>query len=262
MKKPRDIPEYKDWIKDYLTTDFDDETSRNLFETNLNHAMNVVEEHSFFVNLSQKLRELNKAYESSTGSNLLMKDEPLQLLQKSYTSAIDKSFRVNILQNNGFPKPPEKGWATHKNLFEYFNDLIRGTIVCRFIDAPTFLTKELTNYAQSLSLETKYYSQAREEGYYAYHFYVFIPVKLLNEQFKKFDSKIEVEIQITTQLQDVLKSLTHIHYESDRLKPKKLDNKWKWEYKTNKFKVSYLSHTLHLLESVIVESRDLMRKRK
>lgn len=262
MKRPKNISEYKNWIKATLETDFDDETSQNLFETNLNYAMNVVEEHSFFANLSQRLREWSKSYETNTGSNLLMKEESLQLFQKSYESAINKSYRVNILQNTSFPKKPEKGWVTHKNLFEYFNDLIRGTIVCRFIDAPTFLTKELTKYAESLGLETKFYSQAKEEGYYAYHFYVFIPVKLLNEEFKKFDSKIEVEIQITTQLQDVLKSLTHIQYENDRLKSKKLDNKWKWEYKTNKFKVSYLSHTLHLLESVIVESRDLSKKRK
>ncbi len=262
MKKPKDISEYKEWVKDNLGTDFNDESSLNLYETNINSALSAIEEHIFFTNLSDKLLDWSNSYENTTGSILLMSQERLKLIQKSYESAINKSFRVNILQNKNFPKPPEKGWVVHKNLYTYFNDVIRGTIVCRFIDAPTFLTNELSNYARTLKLDTRYYSQEREEGYYAYHFYVFIPVKLLDESFRRVDSKIEVEIQITTQLQELLKSLTHKLYEVDRLATKKFDSKWKWEYKTNRFKVSYLSHTLHLLESVIVESRNSSKKKK
>jgi hypothetical protein len=32
--------------------------------------------------------------------------------------------------------------------------------------------------------------------------------------------------------------------------------KWKWEFESSRFKVGYLSHTLHLLESVILEARN------
>jgi hypothetical protein len=67
---------------------------------------------------------------------------------------------------------------------------------------------------------------------------------------------VEIEIQITTQLQEVLRSLTHKFYEAQRLQVVPDKGKWKWDFKSNRFKVGYLSHTLHLLESVILESRD------
>jgi hypothetical protein len=84
---------------------------------------------------------------------------------------------------------------------------------------------------------------------------VTIDVSFIDELFKKVNSKIEVEIQLTTQLQEVLKNLTHQFYQVNRLKPSRT-SKWKWDYKTNRFRVGYLSHTLHLLESIIVEIRD------
>lgn len=118
-----------------------------------------------------------------------------------------------------------------------------------------FIAKQLGKYAKSLGLKSRFYSQEREEGYYAYHFYVTIEVPFLDESFKKINSEIEIEIQLTTQLQEVLKELTHQFYQVNRLRSDN-NSKWKWNYKTNGFKLSYVSHTLHLLESIIIEIRD------
>jgi ppGpp synthetase/RelA/SpoT-type nucleotidyltranferase len=178
------------------------------------------------------------------------------LLQKPYASAVDKSFRVNVLWNENFPEPPKKGWVTTDNLHYYFNDTIRCCVVCKFIDGPRFVTDKLMLYAKNIGLERRRYSQERDDGYYAYHYYVKFPVKTVDRNWQEVESDIEVEIQITTQLQDILRSLTHNFYQANRLTPDDDSSKWKWDFKSNRFRVSYLSHTLHLLESIILESRN------
>jgi hypothetical protein len=64
---------------------------------------------------------------------------------------------------------------------------------------------------------------------------------------------------VTTQLQEVLRGLTHTFYEEQRATESRKTSKWKWEVRTNRFRVSYLSHTLHLLEAIILEARDEMK---
>jgi ppGpp synthetase/RelA/SpoT-type nucleotidyltranferase len=259
LKTPTNVSEYKIWTKQGLNVDFDSEKSVNLYSTNVNIAQLAIEQHQFFAELHQQLSKWDAAYQKKMHSPLLMNREPVKLFKKTYESAVDKSFRRNVLWNAKFPSEPEGGWITPALLYRIFNDLVRTTIVCRFIDGPEFLVSKLTEFATKLKLKSKYYSQERDEGYYAYHFYVFIPVNLLDAEFKEFAHDMEVEIQITTQLQDVLKSLTHKFYEVERLKSEKKTSKWKWDYNSNSFKVSYLSHTLHLLEAIILESRNSVK---
>lgn len=258
-KGPQNLLEYKIWTKKELHADFDSEKSVNLFSTNVNIAQLAVEQHQFFTELHHYLLKWDNAYERKMHSPLLMNREPLKLFKKTYESAVDKSFRRNVLWNPKFPLQPDGGWITPAVLYRVFNDLVRTTIVCRFIDGPEFLVSKLSEFASKLKLKSKSYSHERDEGYYAYHFYVFIPVKLLDAEFKEFTHDMEVEIQITTQLQDVLKNLTHKFYEVDRLNSEKKTSKWKWDYNSNSFKVSYLSHTLHLLEAIILESRNSVK---
>mgnify|MGYP005993013917 CR=1 FL=1 len=49
---------------------------------------------------------------------------------------------------------------------------------------------------------------------------------------------------------------THKFYEKERTSDFQDTGKWKWDFDSGKFKVGYLSHTLHLLESIILESRN------
>jgi ppGpp synthetase/RelA/SpoT-type nucleotidyltranferase len=105
-------------------------------------------------------------------------------------------------------------------------------------------------------LKYRKYSQERDDGYYAYHVYVSFPAKIFDVEWNKEDVQVEAEIQITTQLQEVLKDLTHKFYEKQRISLDKDTSKWKWDFASSRFKVGYLSHTLHLLESIILESRE------
>lgn len=260
IKKPKTITEYTEWAKNVLFTDFEDSRSKNIYTVNLQAFFNTVSEHDFFKGLDEKLSLWSEEYKNQTTSQLLMDNSTLNLLTKTYESALDKSFRENILLNKSFPEPPKKGWVTADNLFKHFNDGLRGLLVCKFIDGPSFLADKLSAYANQLGLQSRQYSQARDDGYYAYHFYVSFKVELIEKDWKKQESKVEIEIQITTQLQEVLRSLTHQFYEQKRLQIDVDTSKWKWNYTSNQFKAGYLSHTLHLLEAIIIQLREYSRK--
>lgn len=255
-KVPRTLSEYCEWALRNLECDFNDPKSQRLYNTNVSHFYNVISEHEFFKRLPTEMERWEAAYTALTKSNLFMDKSGPSLLQKSYYSAVDKSFRENVLRNKDFPAPPKKGWVTTENLHAYFNDLIRCSVVCKFIDGPGFVTDRLMDFAKGLALERRRYSQERDEGYYAYHFYVRFPVKLVNRDWHETESNIEAEIQVTTQLQEVLRTLTHGFYASTRLLASEDSSYWKWDFSSNRFRVSYLSHALHLLESIILESRD------
>lgn len=260
MKKPETLPQYIDWAAKNLGSDFDDPKIRKIYDVNLNTTFNEISKHKFFSELQTQLEIWDQEYFANTSTRLLMADSPPELKQKPFESAIDKSFRVNILWNDNFPEPPKKGWVTADNLYFYFNDLIRCFIVCRFIDGPRYLTNNLMKFAKSLGLERRQYSQERDDGYYAYHYYVKFHLDFLNSNWDTIQSQFEVEIQVTTQLQDILRSLTHNFYRTNRLLAEKDTSKWKWDFESNRFRVGYLSHTLHLLESIILESRDKVVK--
>lgn len=255
-KIPKTLDEYFQWANTTLRSDFTDAKNRRVYEANLDNCYNAISEHRFFKGLQSELEKWAAEYTSITQSILLMEKDPPKLIKKPYSSSVDKSFRINVLWNDMFPESPKNGWVTAENLYYYFNDLIRCCIVCKFIDGPRFVTDKLMKYAKERGLERRHYSQGRDEGYYAHHYYVKFPVRLFDRNWQEMDSAFEVEIQVTTQLQDVLRSLTHDFYEKSRLSPDEDSSKWKWDFTSNRFRVGYLSHTLHLLESIILESRN------
>jgi len=260
MSKPKDVKEYLEWAKNNLDTSFDDQKTESVYDTNMNNIFNSVSEHQFFVGFSNISKDWQKEYEVKTKTALFMDNEEPKLLIKPFESTVEKTYRFNILWNREFPQQPDQGWVDQHTIYTHLNDLVRGSLVCRFIDGPAFVADSIENYAKGLGLESRQYTQERDDGYYAYHVYVKFPVSIFNLDWERFDVLIEIEIQITTQLQEVLRSLTHKFYESQRLKDTSDDGKWKWEFSSSKFKVGYLSHTLHLLESVILESRDSVMK--
>lgn len=256
MVKPKDVDAYILWAKDALRVSFDDPRIKSVYETNMNNIFNRVSEHQFFVGFSNISKAWQKQYEDKTKTELFMDNEEPTLLIKSFKSTIEKTYRMNVLWNENFPESPVQGWIEQNAIYSQVNDLVRGSLVCRFIDGPAFVANSIEDYARSLGLNSRQYTQERDDGYYAYHVYVKFPVSIFNLGWEKSDVFVEIEIQITTQLQEVLRSLTHKFYESQRLIESSDGGKWKWDFSSSKFKVGYLSHTLHLLESVILESRD------
>ncbi len=67
---------------------------------------------------------------------------------------------------------------------------------------------------------------------------------------------MNLEIQVTTQLQEILGDLTHPYFQISRIDPNSPDRKWKWETDSNRFRSAYMCHTLHLLEAIMIDLRD------
>lgn len=254
--KPATLSEYLEWAKSTLHADFTEDQSRSLYDVNVQTAFNTVAQHPFFIHLGTRLHAWSLEYEAATHSHLLMSGDAPRLLMKPFASAVNKSFRTNVLWNRGFPRPPKHGWVTPANLFSYFNDSIRTTLVCKFIDGPGTIVQHLEQYAKETNILSRWYTQARDDGYYAYHFYVTIEVNFYDASWRVQRLPLTVEIQVTTQLQDILRGLTHQLYEQNRLAAEPETAEWKWDYRSDRFQASYLSHTLHLLEALVVQARD------
>lgn len=254
MPYPKTQVEYVSWAKETLNIDYEGAHER-AFRSNSAFALLTVQRHQFFQTLGEYLEVVSGEYAAEHRSPLLMNINPPELFQKSYESAINKSYRLNAVWNRRFPNNPQTGWVTPANWYILFDDLIRGTLVCKYLDGPPFLAKRLEQRAQGLGLACTVKALGRDEGYYAYHFHVKIPVDLVDAEFNEHPVDLSVEIQLTTQLQEVLYNITHKFYEQNRLQRAR-DTDWKWDHGSNLFKAAYVSHTLHMLEATILELRD------
>lgn len=97
MTKPRTLEEYIDWARTTLSIDLKDIQERALYYYNIQNTFKVMINSPFIKGLDAQLAKWAEEYKTQTGSNLLMENSRLDLVQKSYNSAINKSFRKNII---------------------------------------------------------------------------------------------------------------------------------------------------------------------
>ena len=249
MSKPTTIQEYIKWARKELNSDFKDPRTEDIYNLALGGALTEITNHAFLDDYGSLVSEWAANYAQRKKSALFMGETKFEPQIKPYASAVNKSFRINVLWNANYPKPPEDGWVTSDNLFKYFDDAIRGTMVCKYLDGPGFLVRKLLQLARSNGVRSYQRLQAKDEGYYAYHFYT-------EYEIDSYDWRPRLEIKVTSQLQEVMRDLTDKFYEERRIMPERKVSNWKWNYKENEFKASYLSHALHLLEAYVIQSRD------
>lgn len=218
-----------------------DEVARRNYELNASNTLLAVREHEFFGGLRDFLRDCQERYIEETASDLFMGDIDPRLQAKTYDSAVNKSYRQNVVWNDEWPVEPQEGWVTPNNWFTKLNDIIRGTLVCKYIDGPRFLADCLRDRANESGLDCDITSKQRDEGYYAYHFYVQIPVELVDTEWTAFSVNLDVELQLTTQLQEVMYNITHQYYEHTRDHRSGDPSGWKWEVTSNRFRAGYLN---------------------
>lgn len=178
---------------------------------------------------------------------------------KSYQSSFEKCFRINCLDNLQFPAPPDGGWISQNNLYTRIDDLVRTTIVTRYISGAEALVDSIIGYANGAQLNITKVRRDNEFGYYSFHLYIPITVQIVDQQFNPYSTEIKVEIQVTTQLQDALYDLTHHFYEVRRMSGQPMDSDWKWDVSSSAFKAGYAGHTLHLIEGMF---EDLIREER
>ncbi|KQT18260.1 hypothetical protein ASG31_05905 [Chryseobacterium sp. Leaf404] len=255
MNKPNDEKEFLEWIKGELGFHIDDKY-KYYFNTVVNKIKKDFEDSAFWTNLIGRLRELNDEYLLSKGVTLLIPENIPKIYTKSLDSLIIKAYRKNILNNKNFPDEPLGGWITPDNWFEKVSDIIRTTITVKYLDGVEFIINKLADFSKDNNLEFESSFEAREEGYYAAHSNLHFEFDIPDISFAATSKKMKIELQVTTQIQEIIKSLLHKHYEQNRKKEKPIDYKWQWDYKSEEFVPNYLGHIVHYVEGMIIEIRD------
>ncbi|MGL3211123.1 hypothetical protein [Bradyrhizobium sp. BR 1433] len=250
IKKPT-FEEFGAFSKGTLKFDVDDRSLQNWINLNIETARQQIQQHDI-VSFLEELVAKHQATSTRLPVNIVSRD--FQLYVKSYSSVVSKLYRANVLNNPRFDRSPKKGWITPRNMFGRVNDLVRSTIVCRHIDEPAKIAQQITAKALSLGLKASSRAQTKDEGYYAHHVYVSVPVNLMDQNWQELAEAVLLEIQVTTEMQHMLYELTHRFYDKERnLAPKDDPGSWKWDYRSARFSASYLSHTLHMLEGMILQ---------
>lgn len=259
--KPQSIEQYYAWLK----KDHGVEINKRR-ETHFIYVSEAIrrsyERSGFWTEIVSNIGDFNGEYLIKSGDYHLFpgKFQP-DLIVKPYNSFMLKTFRKNVLENENWPDAPAGGWVTPENWFVEVNDIVRTLFIVKYLDGANFLATKIEKLleANGLPCETSY--EAREEGYYAVHLLTKMSVEIPKIDFDTEELNISLEIQITTQLQDVIRNLTHKYYEVRRAKTSKADDlKWQWDYQSNEFSANYLGHVLHYVEGMIMEVREKQKE--
>jgi len=255
-KKPENIEKYKDWLRD----EHEQEIKTNYkgyYDSIVSKIKFDFEKSDFWIELIKNLSEYHDEYFIETGYPLLLEFQPIIDI-KSFKSFFLKTYRKNILENKNWPNEPDKGWILPTNWFTQINDIIRTMLVVKYLDGIEFTTKKLNIFCKSKDMYSKIDFEAKEEGYYAAHFYTKKTFEILDySPLETKNVEFFIEIQITSQLQEIIRTLLHKYYEGNRKKLKKNDEKkWQWKYDSPEFATNYLGHILHYIEGMIMEIRE------
>jgi len=263
MEKPENPRKYIKWWND----NFDDEIDfdvRELYSVVSTFVKYRFDHSDEFMKLIHELHNYDAEYRQSYGYDLLMKKpEEIKLEPKEWEGFISKVWRKNVVQNTNWNDEnwdkevcqPNGGWITPTNWFDRIHDIVRTRIVVKYFDGVELLVDKMSSHFLSFGCQIKPDWEAREEGYYAAHLNVTrdyeIPVGL--EIQKK---KVSIEIQVTTQMKDVITELTHKYYERKREALTQPDIKWQWDYNSDEFLPNYIGHMLHYIEGALMQIRN------
>ena len=263
LEQPKNIEEYTKWLKEQHNIKIDKRMS-NYYETVTTLVKNNLESSDFWLQLINNLKEYQDDYLiKSKGYLLFLKSpESINIFIKPFDSLLDKSFRKNILNNKNFEKPPSAGWILPTNWLTRVNDIIRTTIIVKYLDGVEFVSEKLKSFLeQNCNKKCKIDLEAREEGYYAAHVSFKHVFEVPSIDFDTEIIEMAIEIQITTQLQELIKRFLHRYYEKKRLRKNSNEKiKWQWNYGSNEFATNYLGHILHYIEGMIMDIRERIKK--
>jgi len=261
QKKPEDIDEYKKWLKEKHNCEITERT-RTYYDSVASAMKRSCEKSFFWTQITENLRRYDQEYQLDKKYPLLIPNFEPELTTKSFGSFLLKTFRKNIIDNERYPDEPNEGWILPSNWFSRINDILRTLFVVKYLDGVEFLKNRIKSVCEQNDMEFECYLEAREEGYYAAHLYTKQEFQIPKETWDTMQVKCSVELQITTQLQEVIRLLLHKYYEERRIRAKARDSKWQWDYKSDEFIANYMGHILHYVEGMIVEIREKQKEEK
>lgn len=245
---------YKDdWLCKEHSIDIDKE--ENYYDSTCLKLIEDLKNSEIWRDLSKNLKEYDYEYKKNTnGYSLLLINDPPLIQKKPFQSLLQKTYRINVLNNLLWTNQPQEGWVLPNNWFSRINDILRTSITVKYIDGVEFLAKKIEDYCSNKSTCCVVKFEAKEEGYYASHIYIKKDFGIPNKYWDVEKVNCEFEIQITTQMQELIKKLLHKFYEIQRLE--KTNKQWQWNYKDSEFATNYLGHIIHYLEGVIYNIRN------
>jgi ppGpp synthetase/RelA/SpoT-type nucleotidyltranferase len=256
--RPESVEEYRKWFEDRHRVLITDRT-QTYYESVSNKILRDFSRSDFWNALVSALESINQEYYLKTGYNLLSMDTP-ELKAKPFKSFVLKTFRKNVLENPNWPEQPPGGWILPTNWYSRINDITRSVIVVKYLDGVNFLVENVRLLLREYGLSFQVDFEAREEGYYAAHVYTQYDCEVPAENWDVERIQVMIEIQITTQLQEVIRGLLHKYYEARRRGAKDEGVKWQWDYASDEFAANYLGHILHYVEGMIVDIRERQKE--
>jgi hypothetical protein len=260
MVKRPDIVSYSKWVRDKFNVEIDGVPS-SVYEFVTSRLLRDFQACGFWTELVDNLNDYNDEYYLKHEYQLL-KIEEIPIDVKKFSSVINKSYRKNILLNSNYPEPPSSGWILPDNWFVEIKDILRTMMTVKYLDGVEFLVDKIRQLSEKHKYDFYVDYEAREEGYYAAHITIRGGFIIVDENWDEKEVMFPIEIQITTQLQEVIKKLLHKMYEEDRISQDlEADKKWQWDYKCKEFSSNYLGHILHYVEGMILEVRDKQKNK-
>jgi hypothetical protein len=226
---------------------------RNQFDSVVSRIKLSFQSSPFWTDLTTSLPDYNDTYLTKTGYQLFTTLQPPDILTKSFSSFLAKTFRRNILENPNWSSAPPEGWFLPDNWYSKISDVVRTCLVVKYLDGVRFTIDAITALSGAHNLQSAVSFEAREEGYYAAHILVHSAADVPDWDSERIP--VTLEIQVTTQLQDVIRNLLHKYYEQRRTRTAAPETKWQWDYDSNEFLTNYLGHLLHYAEGMIMEAR-------
>lgn len=258
--KPQDVDQYKKWLEENHQVEISKKII-NHYDSVTNKIKRDFEKSDFWTKLVESLEELDSEYLMDTGYHLFAPGLNQELYIKPFDSFLLKTFRKNVLENKRWPNEPKDGWILPVNWYSRVNDIIRTLFEVKYLDGVEFIIGKLDSICKECGIECKNFFEATEEGYYAAHLYSRKEFEIPRMNWDTEKVYISVEIQITTQLQEVIRKLLHKYYEDRRKKiERENDIKWQWNYKNDEFIANYLGHILHYVEGMIMEIREKQKE--
>lgn len=259
QEKPKNVDEYIKWLKDEREVEISNRT-RTRYSTVTAVIKQDYENSDFWVNIVESIRKYDEEYLLDTGYRLFIHTEKPELKIKPFESFLLKTFRKNIIDNERYPDEPVGGWILPDNWFSGINDILRTMLVVKYLDGVEFMRGKIRSHCEKYGMNFEDHLEAREEGYYAAHLYTKRKFEIPKTEWDTEKVSVSVEIQITTQLQEVIRRLLHKYYEKRRETIKEEDSKWQWDYRCDEFCANYLGHILHYVEGMIMEIRERQKE--
>jgi ppGpp synthetase/RelA/SpoT-type nucleotidyltranferase len=213
-----------------------------------------VEGSEFWLALQERIDDYDASYFQRTGMRLSARPHPGTVEIKPWLSFVSKAYRINVVGNANFPLAPKNDWLLPDNYFERVADVIRTTFVVKYLDGIEELGGRIQSLADELGLSCEAKLRGTPAGYYGGHYVIGIPLIVTSPSIAQAPAILPTEIQVTTQVKEVLKELIHKDYSKQRLLVDD-DLSWQWQFESRPFAANYLGHVLHYVEGRIMNIR-------